>query len=179
MTSAWKSLYLDTCNMLFDTYSRLIPPLTTFMTEKCPKDPEVSKGAYAAAIRAKVLDCIRGLLPASALTNMGIFGNGRFYEGLLHKLHGQNLSELRDIGKASYEELEKIIPSFVRRAEPSHKTHLNYVAFQESMRNEIRDEAKLVPASQTKPLDPGVKLIGSDPDAVFKIAAALLYQDTQ
>jgi thymidylate synthase ThyX len=177
MTSAWKSLYVNTCNMLFDTYSRLIPPLTTFMMEKYPKEADVSKGAYAAAIRAKVLDCLRGLLPASTLTNMGVFGNGRFFEGMLHKLHNQNLSELRDIGKASYDELEKIIPSFVRRAEISHKTHVDYADFQEAMRTEIKEQAKVVVASEDE-VKPGATLVASDPEAVFKVAAALLYQET-
>ncbi len=177
MTSAWKSLYVNTCNMLFDTYSKLIPRLTTFMMEKYPKQAEVSKGAYTAAVRAKVLDCIRGLLPASTLTNMGVFGNGRFFESLLHKLHSSNLSELCDIGRAAYDELEKIIPSFVRRAEISHKTHLDFSSFQEAMRSEMKEEAKLVSSSLTG-ITPGVTLVASDPDAVFKVAAALLYPDT-
>lgn len=178
MTSAWKSLYIDTCNMLFDTYSRLIAPLTTFMTEAYPKENEVTKGAYTAAIRAKVLDCIRGLLPAASLTNIGLFGNGRFFEGLLHKLSCHNLAELQEIGKASYEELEKIIPSFVRRAESSHKTHLSFISFHEAMRGDLREEAKQVPVSPEEASEPGVRLVSSDPDAVFKVAALLLYQDT-
>lgn len=177
MTSAWKSLYVNTCNMLFDTYSRLIPPLTTFMMEKYPKEAEVAKGAYTAAIRAKVLDCLRGLLPASALTNMGVFGNGRFFEGLLHKLHSQNLSELREIGKASYDELEKVVPSFVRRAEISHKTHLEYTSFHEAMQSELRDEAKQI-SPMLQEVSPGAFLVAKDPDAVFKVAASLLYPNT-
>ena len=39
MTSAWRSLYINTCTMLFDTYSRLIQPLTVFMSNRFPKDP--------------------------------------------------------------------------------------------------------------------------------------------
>lgn len=177
MTSAWKSLYVNTCNMLFETYSRLIPPLTTYMMEKYPKEAEVSKGAYAAAVRAKVLDCLRGLLPASTLTNMGVFGNGRFFESMLHKLHCQNLSELQEIGKASYDELEKIIPSFVRRSEISHKTHIDYSTFYEAMRTEIKEEAKLIPATDKKAAH-GVTLVASDPEAIYKVAASILYQDS-
>lgn len=179
MTSAWRPLYLDTCNMLFDTYSRLIPTLTTFMTNKFPKDPEASKTAYTAAIRAKVLDCVRGLLPASTLTNVGLFGNGRFYEGMLHKLQCQNLTEIQEIGRKAYEELDKVLPSFVRRANPHHKTHESYAQFQEQMRTEQRAIAKLAPPSERKERDSYVKLVTADPDAVMKVAAALLYQDTQ
>lgn len=178
MTSAWKSLYINTCNMLFDTYSKLISPMTTFMTNRYPKEPEVSTNAYTAAIRAKVLDCVRGLLPASTLTNIGLFGNGRFYEGLLHKMQIQNLAELQEIGKLSYDELSKVIPSFVRRAEIHHKTHVQYAQFQESMRSDLEALAHSVPQEHKKPTSPSVSLIASDPESVIKVAAALLYQQT-
>jgi thymidylate synthase ThyX len=178
MTSAWKSLYVNTCTMLFDTYSRLIPPLTAFMTSRYPKDAEVSTNAYTAAVRAKVLDCVRGLLPASTLTNIGLFGNGRFYEGLLHKLHIQNLAELREIGRLSYDELSKLIPSFVRRADTHHKTHIQHAQFQESMRSDLMASAAAVPKEHKKTSTSSVRLIAFDKDAVLKVAAALLYQET-
>ena len=178
MTSAWKSLYVNTCTMLFDTYSRLIPPLTTFMSNQYPKDPEVSTNAYTAAVRAKVLDCLRGLLPASTLTNIGLFGNGRFYEGLLHKLQIQNLAELREVGKLAYDELSKVIPSFVRRADTHHATHVQYAHFQESMRSDLTALAASVPQERKKSTASCVHLISFDPDAVMKVAAALLYQGT-
>lgn len=175
MTSAYRDKYIDTCNMLFDTYSRLIPPMTTVIEQRFPKDPLISKTAYTAALRAKVLDCLRGLLPAGTLTNMGIYGNGRFYEQLIHKLHCQNLVELQEIGKRSYEELSKVIPSFVRRAEPAHRSHQSYAQFNEA----IQSELKLI-AEQHLPhcehfLQSGVRLMSYDPEAVAKVAAALLF----
>ena len=177
MTSAWRSLYLGTCTMLFDTYSRLIQPLTSFMSNRFPKDPETSTNAYTAAIRAKVLDCIRGILPASALTNVGLFGNGRLYEGLLHKLQVQHLGELREVGRSAYAELSKIIPSFVRRADPSHKTHQEYAQYFEDVRSEVEALGLSVPAGSGGGEGPSVRMISSDPEAVLKVAAGLLYQE--
>ena len=107
MTSAFRESYVKTCNFLFETYSALIPPLTELMEKKFPKEHDVSKVAYTAALRAKVLDCLRGLLPASALTNMGMYGNGRFFESLIQKLNGHNLAEMQDIGR-------KIVPRIVK-----------------------------------------------------------------
>ena len=106
MTSAYRDIYLDTCNMLFNTYSKLVPPLSKMMEESFPQDATTSKAAYNAALRAKVCDCLRGLLPAGTLTNMGVFGNGRFYESLLHKLHCNNLAELQ----APKRSLPKLFP---------------------------------------------------------------------
>ncbi|MCE5318776.1 MAG: FAD-dependent thymidylate synthase [Parachlamydia sp.] len=175
MTSAYRDIFLDTCNMLFDTYSKLIPQLTARIEEKTPKDPNISKGAYTAALRAKVLDCLRGLLPAGTLTNMGVYGNGRFFEQLIHKLHCNNLAEMQDAGKRLYEELSKVIPSFIRRSDPSHRTHQSYAQFYEALQNDL----KTITAQQEEiPLrhkEHGVQLISYDPDAVHKVAAALLF----
>jgi len=137
MTSAYRELYLDTCNHLFETYSALIPPLTALIEQGFPKEQTISKSAYTAALRAKVLDCLRGLLPASAMTNMGVFGNGRFFEALLQKLHSHNLAEMQEIGKKGYEELAKVIPSFIRRSDLSHRHYQGYAQFFESMQKEL------------------------------------------
>src|SRR3984957_6371487 len=138
MTSAYRDLYINTCNMLFDTYGKLIPPLMSMFEEQMPKDPESSKAAYAAALRAKVLDCLRGLLPAGTLTNMGVYGNGRFFESLIHKLHCHSLAESQDVGKRMQEELSKVIPSFTRRADLNHHTHQSFAQFFEAMQAEIK-----------------------------------------
>ncbi len=175
MTSAYRDIYIEMCNDLFSTYSRLIPPLTEKIQKNFPHDPNTSPGAYKAALRAKVLDALRGLLPASTLTNMGVYGNGRFFDALINKLQCQNLTELQELGKHSYEELAKIIPSFVRRAEPSHPTQENFAQFYDAMQTELR----LVTAEQTsfseRTMEQGVSLIDYDHDGVKKVAAALLF----
>lgn len=175
MTSAYRDKYVESCNMLFETYSRLIPPMTA-ITEQCfPKDPLISKAAYTAALRAKVLDCLRGLLPAGTLTNMGIYGNGRFFETLIRKLHCQNLAELQEIGRRSHEELSKVIPSFVRRSDSSHHSFQGYAQFYETMQSELKLIAEQHLPNCEHSLQSGVKLISYDPDAVTNIAAALLF----
>lgn len=178
MTSAYRDVYINTCNLLFETYSKMIPPLTAKMEELMPHDPNTSKAAYSAALRSKVLDCLRGLLPAGTLTNMGIYGNGRFYEQLIHKLHCSNLAELQEIGKSSFDELSKVIPSFIRRADPSHHTHQGYAQCYEAMNMEI---AMVTAQNMTFPdrnMDQGVRLISYDPESVIKVAAALLFANS-
>jgi thymidylate synthase ThyX len=175
MTSAYKELYLETCNSLFETYSKLIPPLTALIEQGFPKEPSISKTAYTAALRAKVLDCLRGLLPASALTNMGVFGNGRFFETLLQKLNCHNLAEMQEVGKKAHQELYKVIPSFIRRSDPTHKHHQAYAQFLDGMQSEFKEYA-LHHGKEVAPLtQPGVRLTYFDPDAVAKVAGALLF----
>ncbi|MFZ0565651.1 MAG: FAD-dependent thymidylate synthase [Chlamydiales bacterium] len=175
MTSAYKEAYINTCDKLFETYSKLIAPMTELMEKQFPKGEETSKVAYTAALRAKVLDCLRGILPAGTLTNMGIYGNGRFWETLINKLQCQTLAEMQDIGHKAFEELSVVIPSFVRRAEDHHPHHEAYLQFFESMQTQLQKIASKhsLPKSSTQA---GVRLIGHDPDGIYKVAAALLYE---
>ncbi len=175
MTSAYRDLYLDTCNRLFETYSQLIPPLTDLMEKRFPRELDVSKVAYTAALRAKVLDCLRGLLPASALTNMGVYGNGRFFETLIQKLNAATLTEMQDVGKKAFLELSKVIPSFVRRADAGHKHQKSFTDFQEQMQGELKELAAKYADPVEKMRGPGVRLLSYDADAKAKVAAALLF----
>lgn len=175
MTSAYRDLYLDTCNLLFNTYSKLIQPLTEIIEKSFPKEHSISKIAYNAALRAKVLDCLRGLLPASALTNMGVFGNGRFYETLMQKLNAHNLAELQEVGKNALTELNKVVPSFVRRANASHKYQATFTQFSEQMDGELKLLANNFAPEIAQVNEKGVRLIQSNPDSPYKIAAALLF----
>jgi len=179
MTSAYRDLFLSTCNHLFETYSQLIPPLTALIEQGFPKDPAISKGAYSAALRAKVLDCLRGLLPAGAMTNMGVFGNGRFYEVLLQKLNCHNLAEMQEIGKKGFQELSKVIPSFIRRADPAHKHHVIFSEFSESTQSEMKQLAELHLPKIEPMKQAGVRLVYADPEAVYKVAGALLFSSGQ
>ena len=179
MTSAHRDLFLQTCNRLFETYSRLIPAVTTIIEKTFAQDPAISKTAYAAALRAKVLDCLRGLLPAGTLTNMGVFGNGRFFEGLLQKLHGHSLSELREIGKLGYEELSKVIPSFVRRANPEHRHCKAFVQFTETMQADLKQVAQRHAGKVEHSAEVGARLVSFDADGPSKVAGALLFGLTE
>ncbi len=174
MTSAFRDTYLSICDMLFETYSRLIPPTTELIEKQFPKSEEMSKAAYNAALRAKVLDCLRGLLPAGTLTNMGIFGNGRFWESLCHKMQCENLAEMQSVGKEAHGELSKVIPSFVRRSEASHHNHETYTQFCASMCEQLKSvaESHQLPDCETKP---GVRLVDYDAEGVAKVAAGLLF----
>lgn len=175
MTSAYRDIYIETCNHLFETYSQLIAPLTEQIGAGFPRGPKMSKAAYTAALRAKVLDCLRGLLPAGTLTNMGVYGNGRFFEQMLHKLHCDNLAELQETARRGHEELSKVIPSFVRRSETSHRHHQGYASFYESMGAELKLLASQHGEVPGRVTEPGVRLVSYDPESVSKVLSAMLY----
>lgn len=174
MTSAFRDLYLETCNHLFDTYRMLIPPLTDIIKVGFPKEENVSEFAYNAALRAKVLDCLRGLLPASALTNMGVYGNGRFFDSLIQKLHSNSLNELQEIGKAAHRELSKVIPSFVKRSAAQTKHQIGFNEFYCKMSEKLELFASQLNLAEPK-AGGSVCLINSNENSPAKVAASLLF----
>ncbi len=179
MASAYRSLYLDTCNHLFETYSQLAGKLTEIMEKKFPKEEAHTPGAYTAALRAKVLDCLRGLLPASCLTNMGLYGNGRFFEGMIQKLHQNSLTEMQEVATSAYEELSCVIPSFIKRSEKGHKHQMGFDAYLSDLQHTISScthEQEPMIEDFTKT---GVRLIRFDEDSITKVAAALGYSYSQ
>ena len=174
--SEFRELYLETCRFLFDTYSKLIEPMKEFAKKAAPKEEGVSDMAYNFSIRARACDALRGLLPASTLTNMGVFGNGRFFEYLLLKLRCSELAEMRDLAGTMHEELNKIIPSFVRKADAGHKHFKPHKEFIQGSENAVLDIADKNLAGIKPEHRDEVELVEYDADAEDKLIAMILYR---
>ena len=139
MASPYADQYIQTCDFAFETYSKNIQPLQKFIEEikpiehflffdsiskqevsygnlKSSTDIDSARRVYKATIKAKALDVLRAILPASTLTNLGITGNGRAFEYLLSTMFASDLTEIKLLASQLYAELDKIIPAFIRRA---------------------------------------------------------------
>ncbi|MCS7135333.1 MAG: FAD-dependent thymidylate synthase [Candidatus Aenigmarchaeota archaeon] len=169
MQSDFDNLYEETLNFLFDTYSEMIQPMTEFIQTKYPKTDDVSERAYQSATRAKVCDILRQLLPAATLTNVGLFGNGRAFEYLLNKMYASPLAEIRNLAFMIQEELDKVIPSFVKRAKTEHGK-----AMQEYIKQTEEAMWKLSKI-EGKPKRVWIELVDYDVDAEEKVIASILY----
>ena len=102
---------------LFGIYSRALPEVCAWAETEFPRAADEPPAAHARAIKAKSLDLLRGLLPASSLSHMGIFATGQTYEQLILHLLAHPLPEARDYGRMILEELGAVIPSFLTRVE--------------------------------------------------------------
>ena len=60
-----------------------LPRVAAWAEREFPLEPGEQPAAHARAIKAKALDLLRGLLPASSLSHMGIFASGQTYEQLI------------------------------------------------------------------------------------------------
>ncbi|HEY5428751.1 MAG TPA: FAD-dependent thymidylate synthase, partial [Solirubrobacteraceae bacterium] len=83
--------------------------------QEFPRSGDEAPAAYDRAIKAKALDLLRGLLPASSLSHMGIYATGQTYEQLILHLLAHPLPEARSYGEMILEELQAVIPSFLTR----------------------------------------------------------------
>jgi thymidylate synthase ThyX len=191
LASAHGRAYLEVMNLLFETYSRQIEPMIEFVKKTLPieeidlRHPQTGKTmsyreaqrdeklkkwaetAYRATIRAQACDALRGYLPAATLTNVGFFGVGQAFEYLLTKLYSHELSEAKDLAATMHRELNKLIPSFVKRAQQSE-----YMAATSRATRSVAGEVVRNLAVETSQ---PVTLIDYDTEAEEKIIAAILY----
>ncbi|HZC49007.1 MAG TPA: FAD-dependent thymidylate synthase [Nitrososphaeraceae archaeon] len=139
MQSPFADQYIQACDYAFDVYSKNIQSMQKFISETEPidrflffdfiskqetaysnlknqKDIESAQRVYNSTIRSKTLDALRGLLPASTLTNLGITGNGRAFEYLLSTMFASSLNEMKTLASQIHAELNLVIPAFIRRA---------------------------------------------------------------
>jgi len=110
------------------------------------------------------------MLPASTLTNMGFFGDGRAYEYLLTRMYADDLSEMRDLASMMQEELGKVIPSFVKRA--SNKYGMAMQGYYRKVRSDME---KIAQSHGGASGGEGVRLVDYDRDAEGRVIAAALY----
>lgn len=142
MKTKFADEYIDACNLDFEVYSKNIEPMLKLIRERdsinnykfkdkdgkekkfsAINDDSILKSSmriYNAATKAKALDALRSLLPASTLTNVGVTGNGRAFEYLLSILFASKLKEENNLALQIKKELDTTIKSFVRRSDDKY-----------------------------------------------------------
>ena len=199
MRSRFGDLYLDACNFSFNVYSKNIDPMIKYVREKYQiekytfkdskdgkeklfsklKEENDIKSAniiYNGSTKAKALDILRGLLPASTLTNVGITGNGRAFEYLLTVLASSELEEERDLASKIKKEIDSTIKAFVRRADDKYgKAFQNYL-------QQLKKTSKLVTKEIKPKIISGVRtqLVDheSEKTAMDKIITSIIYEQS-
>ena len=178
MASPLAARYVADMDFLFDTYSNLNEIMREYFTNNIPKQNNDSDFAYLQAIKAKALDSVRGILPASSLSNVGIYGTGQAYEALLLRMRAHPLPEAREYADLILFELRKVIPSFLKRVDIPDRGQQtsDYMA---DSRDRIIDlsEHYFPPTSSPLP-GPLVDLTDYDPDAEIKLVASAFYSHT-
>jgi thymidylate synthase ThyX len=117
VTGGLRDQYVRTMDETFELYARWIPAMQDHYARRFPKSPADSDNVHRAAIRAKALDTLRGMLPAATQSNVGLYGTGQAFESLLLRMRTHPLTEARDCADAMLGELRKVIPAFLTRVD--------------------------------------------------------------
>ncbi|MCC7007214.1 MAG: FAD-dependent thymidylate synthase [Acidobacteria bacterium] len=173
-----RAQYVETLDRAFATYARWIEPMRAWFERRYPRADRDSEAVYRAAIRAKALDTLRGLLPAATQSNVGIYGTGQAYEALLLRMRANPLAEVQACAGAMLDELRKVIPAFLTRVDQPERGGVwaRYLA-------ETRERTAAIAAAleqQGGPADrtPEVTLADFDPEGEIKVVAAALYANS-
>ncbi len=170
--SSHATAYAETMEWLFTTYADLIGRMVPYYETLFPQQEGDSNFIWRSTIRAKACDDLRGLLPASTLSNVGIFASGQAYEMLLLRMRAHPSAEVRDYGDLMLTELQKMIPSFVRRVDIAERGGVWSRYFADIAAALDTHAAALGEEPEPRP---EVTLVDWDPDGELKIAAAVLY----
>ena len=199
MKTKFADEYLNGCNLDFEVYSKNIEPMLKLIRERdsinnykfkdkdgkekkfnAINDDSIIKSSiriYNAATKAKALDALRSLLPASTLTNVGVTGNGRAFEYLLSILFASKLKEENDLASKIKHELDTTIKSFVRRSDDKYgkilQRYLNQI--KKSSQNAIKTTILGTPKKGKV-----VKLVESENEQkiINSVISAIIYEQS-
>jgi thymidylate synthase ThyX len=177
LTSSLGTRYVGDMDRLFDTYSELLATLTDHVRASIAKDPADSDFVYRQATRAKALDAARGVLPAAAVSNVGIYGSGQAFEHLVLRLRAHPLPEARSYAELALHELRKVIPSFLRRVDVPDRGGA-WTAYLDTTRTATAQVVERLFAQEDPAPAPAVTLVDWDPDGEDKLLAAAAYAAT-
>jgi thymidylate synthase ThyX len=167
--------YIEEMDRLFDTYRDVVAKLVAYYEAMYPRQDGDSAFVWRSTIRARACDDARGLLPASTLSNVGVFGSGQAYEALLMRMAAHPLEEVRWFGSQMLVELRSVIPSFMKRVDVPDRggAWSRYLGETAASTAAIAERIAGDPAPS-----PTVALVDFDPLGERKVAAAALYGDT-
>jgi thymidylate synthase ThyX len=166
-----KEEYEKVMNNLFETYIFLYQKYFDFLKNKYPEEKEI-------VLKTKTFDVIRIILPLSTLGQLALFGNGQAFEYLINRSLNHPLEEIKWLGKRAKEELNKIIPAFLRRIEKEESgEYRKYLGERSKRIKECLKEVNLEPTDSVNIDFSSVKLIEYDKDGEDKIITSLLYPE--
>jgi thymidylate synthase ThyX len=169
--------YVGDMDRLFDTYATTLPAMVQWFAERHPKEPTDSDFVWRQSIRAKAYDALRGLLPASAQSNLGIYGTGQGYEQLLLRMRAHPLPEARSYADLMLTELRKVIPSFLSRVDRAERGG-EWSAYFERNRESMGALSDILLGEEEPAPAATVTLVDFDPAGEEKLVAAMLWPYT-
>ncbi len=171
--------YIAAMDALFGIYADALPRVAAWAEREYPRADGEAPAAYQRAIKAKALDLLRGLLPASSLSHMGMFASGQTYEQLILHLLAHPLPEAQHYGRMILDEIKAVMPSFVARIEQPERggEWIAYLGWRARAGARWGERLGLTAAAHAGADGPSVRLMHTDGDE-DDLLAALLFEST-
>jgi thymidylate synthase ThyX len=174
VTGELRAQYVRTMDETFALYAKWIPAMQEHFARRYPRTPADSEAVHRAAIRAKALDTLRGMLPAATQSNVGLYGTGQAFESLLLRMRAHPLAEARRCAEMMLEELRKVIPAFLTRVDIAERGG-RWSEYLSGTRRATASAAEALLEGITAEDCGEVTLTDFDPDGEVKIVASALY----
>jgi thymidylate synthase ThyX len=195
LESRFGTEYIQTLDLLFDSYARNLPPMIEHLSRENPihsiefenaltgdvvryseiRDDDFRKSAdfaYRQSVKARACDMLRCFLPMATLTNVGVWGNGRALEYMLVRLYSDPLDEIQSIARAAHHELEAVIGPFLKRANDD-KGKASQALLRDTNRRQRELAGRWLGEAECR--SQKVTLVNFDADALDRVAAAILF----
>lgn len=118
--SKYAESYKDTLDHAFDTYALLWDPVWKYITQKNPKPKGVTAEAYKTAIKGRVCDNLRRLLPLASENSFALHGNFRTFTEVELNLMASGSAEERRVGSDMAREQKLVNPPFLAVIDGEH-----------------------------------------------------------
>ncbi len=162
---------------LFGGYKEVYGEAESRLRETIAKDPSDSDFVFRSSIRAVALDAARGILPASVISNVGIFASAQAYEALILRMRASKLDEVRQYGELIRAELDKVIPAFLSRLDRPDRggVWVEYLASRNQAADNLPQSVSEEVHGRDSEADVAVRLVSFDPEGERKIAASVIF----
>ncbi len=172
LDSPIEAKYRSSMDLIFGMYEYVTSRVAEYLTSQVPGAPSREE---VRAIKAAAFDAARGILPASTVSNVGVFGSPQGLESLIMHLRASELVEMRQLAELARVELEKVIPTFLTRLDQPDRggVWVDYIAKKRSATGALVGQIKhppRVPSSM-----PSVSLYSFDPEGEIRVAESIVF----
>ena len=176
-------LYRESCHGLFRDYRSLVDSCMDYLRRNNPQRERERDSAYNLRLRREATDSCRAVLPAATLTNVGVTANARVLEHAISKLLSSELAEERELAEEIREQGRSITPTLIKYADVSQyliQTREAQLEMSLGFHLAEADAPDVVEGGNTRDRSapPSVRLVHWDRQAEEKIAAALMYRQS-
>lgn len=176
--TALEAEYRASMDELFALNAELQGTYIQYIKSKYPRGEDEPESAFNSSRRSKMFDDLRDLLPFATQTNVALNGNARAFEDLMDTMLASEIGEVRFLGNSMLQELQKAIPSLVKRVTDERGRQVQeYKKKVNTINKEISKSFPLEAEEHSEHKGYSVKLVDSTPNPELRIIAAAVFKE--